>query len=118
TPDDTLLAAADAHQLTQGGLVTEARRLLASERFTAGVESFFSALYWLSGLAQPAPNPMIYPQMSATLGASMRTETIQFLKDIVLVRNADVREIFDSRSAFVNTDLAKIYAFPPIPPSA
>jgi hypothetical protein len=69
-------------------------------------------------LDQLALNPMIYPQMSATLGASMRTETLQFLKDIVLVRNADVREIFDSKSTFVNTELAKIYGLPPVAASA
>ncbi len=118
TPDDALLAAADAHQLTQGGLVAEARRLLASERIIAGVESFFSELYWLSDLDQLALNPMIYPQMSATLGESMRTETLQFLKNIVLVRNADVREIFDSRATFVNTELAKIYDLAPVAASA
>ena len=45
TDNCVLWTAADAHQLTQGGLVTETRRLLASDRFTADVESFFSELY-------------------------------------------------------------------------
>src|SRR5262249_55052158 len=114
TPDDTLLAAADAHELTQTGLIAQAQRLLLSDRLTAAVENFFQELYWLSDLDQLALNPMIYPQMSPTLSDSMRTETIQFLKDIVLVRNADVREIFDSHSTFVNAELAKIYGLPAV----
>jgi hypothetical protein len=118
TPDDALLTAADARELTQGGLVAQAQRLLSSDRFTAGVESFFSELYWLSDLDQLALNPMIYPQMSATLGNSMRTETLQFLKDIVLVRNGDVRDIFDSRSTFVNAELANVYGLAPVAAAA
>ena len=48
TPDDALLDAAGARQLATGtGLATQAQRLLASPRASAGMQTFFAELYTL-----------------------------------------------------------------------
>jgi hypothetical protein len=110
TPDDTLLAAADARQLGgPGGLAAQAQRLLASPRASAGMQTFFTELYHLGKLDSMPQLPARFPLVTATLGASMRMETLRFLDDLAFVRDADFREIFDGRATFVNGELAKLY---------
>lgn len=113
TPDDQLLDAAEMQQLTKGtGFATHSKRLLESPRTVAAMQEFFSEYYRLSELDRLPADVALYPLKTATIGASMREETIRFLTDIALTRNADYRDIFDSRSTFVNADLAKIYGLP------
>lgn len=109
TPDDQLLDAADARTLAGGGLVTHAQRLLTSPKISAGMQSFFAEFYRLKELDDLPQSPAIFPLMSATMGASMRAETLRFLNEIAFVKDGDYRDIFDSRSTFVNAELAKVY---------
>jgi hypothetical protein len=114
TPDDLLLDAADARQLTQGdGLAAQAQRLLASDRVASAMQTFFSEFYRLGELDDLALLSSIFPQMTASIGPAMRTETLRFLNEIAFVRGADFREIFDERSTFVNRELATLYGLPP-----
>jgi hypothetical protein len=77
TPDDQLLDAADGHALTQaGGLVSQATRLLASDRLPVAMQSFFTELYRLGELDGLLQLSSVYPLMSPTLGASFREETL------------------------------------------
>jgi len=114
TPDNALLDAADAKQLTKaGGLATQAQRLLASPRAATAMQTFFTEFYRLGDLDHLAQLPSVYPQVSTgTLGASMRDETLAFLNDLAFVRKGDFRNIFDARTTFVNAELAKLYGFP------
>ena len=113
TPDDQLLDAADARQLTQGGgLTVQAQRLLASTRIQSAMETFFSEFYRLWELDELTLLPSLFPQMTATVGPAMRGETLRFLNDIAFVRGADFREIFDGRGTFVNKELAGLYGVP------
>jgi hypothetical protein len=110
TPDDALLDAAAGRQLAGGaGLQTQAQRLLASPRASAGMQTFFSELYTLKKLETMPQLPTVFPLVSPTLGASMRTELLRFLDDVAFGRDADFREIFDARTTFVNGELAKLY---------
>ncbi len=108
TPDDTLLAAADAGQLG-AGLGTQAQRLIASPRASAGMQTFFTELYRLGKLDTMPQLPTKFPLVTPTLGASMRTETLRVLDDLAFGRDADFRELFDGRNTFVNGELAKLY---------
>jgi Protein of unknown function (DUF1592)/Protein of unknown function (DUF1588)/Protein of unknown function (DUF1595)/Protein of unknown function (DUF1587)/Protein of unknown function (DUF1585) len=112
TPDDQLLDAADGRQLTQGGLSTQAGRLLASDRVASAMQTFFSEFYRLGELDALPQIATMYPQLTATLGASMRGETLHFLDDVAFRRQSDFREIFDSRATFVNAELARLYGVP------
>ncbi|HMI88737.1 MAG TPA: DUF1592 domain-containing protein [Polyangiaceae bacterium] len=113
TPDDQLLTAADAKQLTAaGGLTTQAQRLLTSDRTPTAMQTFFTELYRLGELDQLSLLPSVFPQMSPTLGAAMRTETLRLLNDIAFARAGDFREVFDTRNTFVNKELASLYGLP------
>ena len=112
TPDDQLLDAADARQLTQGGLTVQAQRLLTSTRVQSAMETFFTEFYRLWELDELGLLTSLFPQMTATVGPAMRGETLRFLNDIAFVRGADFREIFDGRGTFVNKELASLYGLP------
>src|SRR5688500_6230784 len=100
TPDDELLDAADARELTQGGLVAQAERLLGSERVASAMQVFFSEFYRLGQLDELPQLASIYPQLTPTLGPSMRTETLLFLDDVAFGRQSDFRDVLDSRDTF------------------
>jgi hypothetical protein len=112
TPDDQLLVAADAKQLTQGGLVAEATRLSSSDRVVGAMQTFFTELYRLAELDTMLKVPTVYPKMTPTLGPAMRSETLHFLSDIAFTHDGDFRQIFDARQTFVNKELAALYGLP------
>ncbi|HEX3697430.1 MAG TPA: DUF1592 domain-containing protein [Polyangia bacterium] len=115
TPDDALLDAADAHQLTEGaGFGTQVQRLLKSPRAAIGAQNFFTEYYRLADLDSLPQLPSAFSQKTDTLGPAMREETLRFLTDIAITRDADYREIFDSPTTFVNAELAKLYGLPPV----
>jgi hypothetical protein len=116
TPDDALLDAADAHQLTAtDGFNTQVSRLLASPRSTDAVKNFFTEYFRLSDLDHLPQSPTTFPQNTATIGPAMREETARFMANIALTPNTDYRTMFDSRDTFVNSELAQLYGLPAVP---
>ncbi len=115
TPDDTLLDAAKAGKLaTTAGLGAEAQRLLASPRAHDAMSNFFSELFELSNLDSLPESPTFFPEVSATLGASMRGETLRVLDDIAFGSGVDYRTLFDTTTTYVNTELASLYGLPAV----
>jgi hypothetical protein len=113
TPDDALLDAADARQLTQGnGFEAQVARLTASPRAATGTSTFFGEYLRLAELDQLPQLPSIFPQKTDTIGPAMRSETQQFFAD--LAANGDMRSLFDSSTTFVNAELAKLYGLPAV----
>ena len=47
--------------------------------------------------------------MTPTLGASMREEALRFVEAIVRGPDGDYRRVFDTRTTFVNRELARLY---------
>jgi hypothetical protein len=112
TPDDALLGAAAAGRLgSPEGLLSEAQRLFGSGRAQVGLSSFFDEYLQLRPLLELPQLPEVFPQVSPTLGAAMRSETQRFLSTNAL-SGGDFRSIFDSRTTFVNAELAKLYGVP------
>ncbi|HTM45681.1 MAG TPA: DUF1592 domain-containing protein [Polyangiaceae bacterium] len=115
TPDDALLDAADAHQLTStDGFNTQVSRLLASPRSTDAVKNFFTEYFRLTDLDHLPQLPTTFPQNTATVGPAMREETARFMANIALTPNTDYRTMFDSRDTFVNSELAQLYGLPAV----
>jgi len=113
TPDDALLTAAEGGALdTPGGLTVEARRLLADPRAKVALGRFFAEHFKLDRLAGITKDLATFPQMNGALPAAMRAEIEQLIARVVFDRNTDLREIFDTRSTFVNADLARVYNLP------
>jgi hypothetical protein len=112
-PDDVLLDAAAGGVLgTEQGLLDQAKRLLDAPRALRVVETFFGELLHLADLDDLPQLPGLFPLVTPTLGPSMREETLRTIEDIVLSRDADMRELFDGETAFVNPELAQLYGVP------
>jgi hypothetical protein len=110
TPDEELLAAAEAGKLsTAEGIAAETRRLLASPRAHEGVRTFFRENLALDRLATAKKDPATFPLFSPALAESMGEEMNRLVADAVFVRKADLREIFDTQSTFVDAALARLY---------
>jgi hypothetical protein len=113
TPDDQLLdAAANGTLATEAGLKAQAERLIASPRARAATETLFTELLRLADLDDLPQLPGVFPQVSATLGASMRAETLRVLEDIAWNGDGDFRNVFETRTTFINAELAKLYGVP------
>ena len=113
TPDDLLLSAAEAGKLaSDAGIKEQAERLLASPRARAATEIFFNELLHLGDLDELPQVASVYPQVSATLGASMRGETLRVLDDLAWNTAADFRDVLETRTTFLNAELAKLYGVP------
>jgi len=113
TPDDALLDAAAAKSLsTTSGMQQQVDRLLASPRAQDTIVDVFSQMLRLGDLDNLSQSATVFPAAaSATLGASMRTETQTLLRDL-LGRDGDYRELFTTTQTFVNAELAKLYGVP------
>ncbi|HVR62488.1 MAG TPA: DUF1592 domain-containing protein, partial [Polyangia bacterium] len=115
TPDDALLDAADAHQLTTAsGWQAQVTRLLASDRAGLAARNFFTEYFRLAELDDLPQLPAVFPQATDTLGPAMREETARFMADVAFAGNADFRTLFDSRDTYVNPELAKLYGLPAV----
>jgi len=113
TPDDALLDAAEAGTLgTVEGVRAQVRRLLASPRAREAVGNFFTEYLKLDRLDTIARDPAVFPLMSPTLPTAMRAEVLGMLDAIVFARDADVREMFDTRATVLNDELARLYGLP------
>ena len=114
TPDDTLLDAAAAGGLrSTDGIREHAERMLASPRARAAVGGFFAEYLNLVRLDGVAKNTELFPQaLSPTLIASMRLEVQKLVEEVVFDRDADLREILDTRVTWVNEELAALYGVP------
>jgi hypothetical protein len=112
TPDDALLDAADAKQLSGAGFATQVQRLLKSPRALTGAQNFFGEYFRLGDLDDLPQLPSVFPQRTATLGPAMREETQRFLSDLAITRDGDFRDMFVSTTTFVNAELAGLYGVP------
>lgn len=110
TPDDALLAAAEAGKLvTDEGLAEEARRLIDDERSRDGVRRFFTDLFELYELDHLSKDPTIFTHYSTDLGGYAREETLRLIEHVVFDLDADYRQVLVSEESFVNRHLAAVY---------
>jgi hypothetical protein len=110
TPDDALLDAAERGELsTVDGVKAHVARLLSESDSKAALNGFFSELLMMPKLDTLTRDKTKFPTMTATLGASMKAETLALFEDVAFNRDADLRELFDSNTTFVNGELAAVY---------
>ncbi len=113
TPDDALLDAAAAGELTDdAGLRAQVDRMLADPRARQGVRNFFTELYKLYELDTITKATEVFPQMSAEVGAAAREETLLGLEYLIFDERGDYRDILTTRRTFVDRRLAAIYGIP------
>jgi hypothetical protein len=114
TPDAELLDRAAAGRLRDAdALRAQVDRLLASPRAHEALGALFGEALHLDELDGVTRAPERYPAFTPALRAAMRAETLALFDDVALTRAADVRELYDARTTFVNDELAKLYGLPP-----
>ncbi|HEU5055554.1 MAG TPA: DUF1592 domain-containing protein [Kofleriaceae bacterium] len=110
TPDDALLAAAEAGDLAdEGGVRTAAERLLADPRARPAVQSFFAQYLDLGRLAGVTRDTALHPTWTPTMSASMRREVELLVEELAFGDGVDARALFSTRTTFVNSELAALY---------
>ena len=110
-PDDVLLDAAERGELLDDASVeAHARRLLDTPAAREAVQAFFAQYLDLARLKQVSRDPARYPGFTPTLLDAMETEVRLLVDDVVFRRRGDVRGLFSARRAYVNSELAALYA--------
>lgn len=110
TPDDALLAAADAGGLdTRAEVEAQARRMLADPRARESMDRF--VVQWLElDVTGADKDPEVYPDWSPALAASMDRSLRRFFEHVVFDAEAGtLAALLTSREAFVDAQLAPIY---------
>jgi hypothetical protein len=109
-PDSDLRSAAEKGELmTVEGIRAQAGRLLDDPRARAALTRFFRDFMNIGILDGLDKQPDKFPQLSATLGTSMRVEIERMFEENVFEREADFRDLFTTRETYVNEDLARVY---------
>lgn len=109
-PDDDLIAAAEGDALsTADEIEAHALRLLEDPRARPALVGFFRDFMNIAKLDALDKSIEQFPQMSATLGPSMRLELERMFETTTFDSEGDFRELFTTRDTFINEDLAKVY---------
>jgi len=117
-PDAELVAAAETDALGSADAIeAHALRLLQDPRARPALVGFFRDFMNIAKLDTLDKSIEQFPQMSATLGTSMRLEIERLFETTTFDASpdgspdgfGDFRELFTTRETFVNEDLAKVY---------
>ncbi len=108
-PDKALfLAAADGTILSDEGLASHTRRMLADPRASAFVDNFSGQWLQLRALDSLAIDQARFPEFDEALRADMLREATLFFRD-VLLSGRSVLDLIHSRDTFLNERLARHY---------
>ena len=114
TPDEKLLDDAEKGALDdEAGIRAVATAMLQRPEARTTLAAFYSEVYYLRELTTASKDPVLFPQFTAALKASMQEETLRLIDDVVWTRDADALEILSADYTFVDADLAKLYGTSP-----
>ncbi|MDI3281788.1 DUF1592 domain-containing protein [Polyangium sp. 15x6] len=112
-PDEELLAAAEAGKLTEDeGLSEQVVRMIESPRAREGLRAFVTDWLHLGELDALSKDPTVFTYYSPEVGPAAREETLRVFEHLVFDLDADYRDVFLTRTTFVNPKLASMYAVP------
>jgi hypothetical protein len=119
TPDDTLLSAASAKMLqSRDNVLTQAQRLIASPAGQTTVSDFHYQLLHLENDVQIMKDPARAPAFTADLNASLKDETLTFVKDVIFGQSKGIAELLSAPYTFANSKVAKVYGMTVNAPAA
>lgn len=110
-PDESLFQRAAEGQLHGGTLRQEVRRMIESEKSQRFVDDFARQWLQLHRLGMFPPDLKLYPAYDAWLEASMRSEPIEFFREMFL-RNLPINAFIDSDWTMANPRLCDFYGLP------
>jgi hypothetical protein len=112
-PDDPLLDAAAQGKLgTAADVRTQATRMLADPRVHRSMTAFVDDLFGKLELEQATKDPAIFPGWTPTLRDAMQEELERRVDDVVFTSKGDFLSLYESKTTFVNNELAKYYGLP------
>jgi hypothetical protein len=109
-PDDDLLTAAESGQLSSpSALRAVARELLTRPEARLALRNAFRERLQLTSFgALNRPDP----DLTSSVRQAMVEESLRLIDDVVWDRDADLRELFSTRTTFLNDELASYYGYP------
>ena len=113
TPDEELLRAAEAGELTsKAGLARQVDRLLASPRLEAGVRAFFSDFLGFDAFDSLEKDPLIYPAFNHAVMIDAQEQALKLVTDQLVRAKGDYRDLFTTRQTFMTRALGVPYDLP------
>src|SRR5258706_191884 len=109
---DATRAAAQDSLATPDGIRAQATRMLADQRVHRALASFVDQLFEARLVPEADKDAQIYPAWTPTLRSAMQQEVQLRFDDLVYGQKGDYLGIFESRSTFVNNELARFYGVP------
>ena len=112
TPDDELLDAVARGELDDPeGIEQQVQRLLDSPRAREGTVQVFVDMLDLDALGSLQKDAALLPDFTPTIGPAMRQELVRAIEATVIDQR-DYRRLFDTRTGYVNAELAAFYGIP------
>lgn len=113
TPDEELLAAAAAGQLSNPGqLRMEAKRLAGSVRLEQGVRAFFADMLMFEKFDGLAKDPIVYPRFNQDVAKALPEQMALTIVDHLVWRRDDYRTLFTTPRTWVSRPLGALYEIP------
>lgn len=113
SPDEALLAAADAGELeTPEQIEAQVRRLLDTPRARETSLRYVGDWLALAGLLNINRDPALYPDFTTQLGAAMRDETLAVAEELLWEERLPVESLLTADFTIVSQELAEFYGLP------
>jgi hypothetical protein len=109
TPDEALLAAADANQLTAPALVNQARRLIGDGRFKDGIASFFSQWLDVDTMATMTKDATLFPAFNPAVAAAMQREPLDFATYVLKQGDGKLSTLLTAPYSILSAPLYSVY---------
>jgi mono/diheme cytochrome c family protein len=110
-PDDALFAGVKGGTLTGDGLRKEVDRMLADPKAGRFIEDFSRQWLQLHRVGMFPPDKKLYPNYDAWLETSMRTEPVEFFREM-FTQNLPIDGFIHSEWTVANARLAEFYGLP------
>ena len=110
-PDDALFTAAKNGTLKSDGLNQEVDRMLSDSRANRFIDDFARQWLQLHRVGMFPPDKKLYPNYDAWLEASMRTEPVEFFREMY-AKNMPIDSFIESDWSMANARLCDFYGLP------
>jgi len=110
-PDDALLDVADT-LVTPDGIRAQAQRMLVDTRVHRTMAAFVDQLFDAQKLRTTDKDPQMFPTWTTSLRDAMLQELELRIDDMAFTQKGNFFDLFQSRTTFVNNELARHYGLP------
>lgn len=113
TPNEALLASAEAGRLTsQAQLTATAEAMARSPRFEQGVRAFFADMLLFEKFDELSKDPVIFPYFNQDVAAALPEQMLRTIADHLVTRGGDYRQLFTTPHTFMTRSLGGLYQVP------